>query len=698
MRAQEHPRRTLAVSIATAAVLCTGLYLCVAQLDRWAARSFAEAKLAAMLVAVLQVGLVVCWLCLAPALSRVFGRVLCLPRGVSRPVPFLRFCLAGTTAATIVYAADLVAWLATARPEGNWLAGLVGACIAAVLGLGAGAVSGLLVWLGTRAGPAAAWRIFPLASAASPIVAAAGLAVAAVPLASAVPLRVRFLGQAGPRPGQALVPLDPALCALIDCAALAVATLLFVAAARLASRWLRVRSPGWRAVGVALCVGALALCAFAGVRRPALSPSGLLDVAHLGSFSLLGIGMFLALPIKPRIATRIVPAALLLGLGGLVGVERAPGLFGGAPTEVVLSRWMLTEMVTRVDLDGDGFAYFFGDDCDDLDFERRPDAPEVPGNGIDDNCRGGDRRASVPWRPRPSFVSLPASVAAPKRILLLSVDALRADRLGVYGYPKGTSPNIDRLARNSVVFRRAYSSSPLTRFAFPMLFTGRLLSEIQWNHELYPPGMTPQNRTVAEILAEAGFRTAVFQTVYPLGQRWGIPQGFQHNDESLASASSHRARHADALVDGALRWIEAHRDERSFVWIHFFDPHAPYSLHDGIRDFGPGDSGRYDGEVSFTDREIGRLLDRFRELDMVGDTAVILVADHGEMLGEHGATRHGGALVWEEVLRVPLIVHVPGILPREVHCVTEHRDLASTILNLGAIDGAREGLIPPPRI
>lgn len=671
------PRSREAVPFVTGAVVLTALYLGSIQMDRWAAVSFAQPLLAAMLLAVLQAGLFLLLLGVAPALARGVGRVVGAPPSVPSRVPLLPLGLAGMTAGVVVYFADLVAWLgSTGAANVSWSAVAVGASIAAVMGLAAGGVAAAIASCG---GDAPGWR-FRLRAVRSPMAGLAGLGLAAIPLAAAVPLRARLLSA-------------PLTCAAVDTVLLLVSALAFTRGERLASN---LRSPGWRTAGLVLSVAALVACVVAGELRPLLLPTGLLDLAYLGAFVILGVGAAFALPSAPPAGVRhALPITLLLGLSALVLAESVPSLAAGAPSEVRPARWVVVDVAGSIDLDGDGYSFFFGPDCDDLDPDRGPDVPEIPGNGIDDNCRGGDRLARLPWRPRAAFVPLPASVPPPRHVLLLTVDALRADRLSAYGYSKQTSPNIDRLARSGVLFRRAYSNSPLTRYAIPMLLTGRLVSEIEWNPELFPVGMGPGNNTVAEVLRKtAGFRTAVFQTVYSLSSRWGMNRGFEHVDESLIlDPSTQRGGiTSDRLVDRALAWLEEHREDRSFVWMHFLDPHAAYLPHPGIPDFGDDASGRYDGEVAFTDREIGRLLDRLRAMGREEETAVILLSDHGEMLGEHGATKHGGSLVWEETLRIPLIVRVPGLPPREVECVTGHRDVASTILNLVGIDGTAHGL------
>ncbi len=681
--------RSVAASLFTAGLLLLAGYAGFFQIGRWASRSFARPTFASMLVAVIEVGVFVAFLCAAPFVSmiarRLLGRVGPVAESSTPATSFVRFVLAASIATTAIYLSDVCAWLLvvseasrSTRPS----SALVGLLVSAMCGMVGGSGLWLMAWMATRPGPAASWTLRPIVSRARSLGGLfGGIVLFPLPLVAAVPLRARLLE-------------DHWASAAIDLGALVLALGAFVAGGWLGNRFGPKRATPWRALGVMAAILGLAAAVVAGALRPPLASSGLLDIVLVGIASLLGAAAFVLLPpLSPRWSRWAVAAIGIFGLVATVGAERAAGLRSGPPTEVRPSRWLLVDLTSRVDFDRDGYSPFFDQDCDDFDPYRNPDAPEIPGNGVDDNCRGGDRLIAFPWPRRASFVPLPATVRQPKRILLLVVDSLRADRLSVYGYSKNTSPNIDRLARRSVLFRRAYSGSPLTRFAIPMLMTGRLLPEILWNLATHPPGIRPENTTVAEVLRGAGFRTAAFVTVYALTRRWGITQGFEHVDDSLAHPPSelYGQTTSDGLVDRALRWIETHREDRWFVWMHFLDPHSSYVPHEGIPAFGTDRSGLYDGEVRFTDREIGRLLDRMRALGLDDDTAIVLLADHGEMLGEHGAQTHGGVM-WEEVLRIPMIVHVPGIPAGQVDCVTAHQDVASTILNLAGIDGGRQGL------
>ena len=545
---------------------------------------------------------------------------------------------------------------------------------------------GVLVWglvfFAGRPGLAAAWTVRPVVRAARSL-SNLGMALmaAGIVLGAAIPARTVLIGR-------------PWLCAFVDLFALLVAFAAFVATSILAQKLLRGARESWIAIGAALVLAGILGCVAAGIWRPYLFSTGLLELLYLANVFLFGIGAWLLLPVAPsRMLRRLAYVLAAVGILTVVSAHLSEKFRPRFAMEIRPSRWLLVDLGSKIDFDGDGYSPLFGGDCDDFDAMRNPGAVEIPGNGIDDNCRGGDRLVSLPWKTRPSFVQMPRTMQQPKRVLLLVVDALRADRLSCYGYKKKTTPNIDLLARRGVRFTNAYSSSPTTRFAFPILFTGRSLPEIHWNREIYPLGIREGNTTIAEVMRDAGFRTAAFLTYYGMRRSSGIVQGFEHVDNSMARLPSRfwKATTSEKIVDRAIKWIEAQKQESWFAFVHFMDPHSTYVKHEGIPSFGSGYSGRYDGEVFYTDRAIGRLLRRMKELGLDRDTAIVLMSDHGEMLGAHGAITHGN-IVWQEVLRIPMIVVSPGLEPGEVSCPASHVDVAPTILNLVGIDGRQHGM------
>jgi arylsulfatase A-like enzyme len=591
-----------------------------------------------------------------------------------------RIVASATFAASFVFLADLAGWLLRTPGAARSLRVLsvvtaLGASIAVGLGLGIGMA--LLVRLARASGPAAAWSARPLAKAGGAIAGlAAGLVAAAIPVVVAVPVRSVLL-------------VGPAWrVALVDFAAIAIAFGAFAfASGATARRW--PRPIPWRALGVVSFVLAIGAAISGVVFRPRLAPMGLLDLVDVAMLAGAALASFVFWPTGPRVRLAI-GAASTFAVVALALAQWSESARAAPTVETRPGRWAVVDAARRVDLDRDGFSPLFGGgDCNDFDSWVNPEAVPVPGNGIDESCSGHDRVARLPWPKRPAFVPLPSNVPPPRSIILVTIDSLRADRLGLYGYSKRTSPNIDAFARTGVVFRRAYSAGPATWIAMPTLVTGRYQPEIRWNKALFPWGLSHDHTTIGEIMTRAGYTTAAFITAWMFLPEWGYTQGFEHIDTEYAdgwgNGQVYRSITSPQIVDKTLAWLESHKGDRFFAWMHLFDPHVNFQPHPDVPSFGPGDPGLYDGEVFYTDRALGTFFRRLTELGLDRTTAVVLMADHGEMLGEHGLTLHN-RVVWEEASHIPLVVRVPGIAPREVRAVTSHIDIPETLLNLAGID------------
>jgi len=277
----------------------------------------------------------------------------------------------------------------------------------------------------------------------------------------------------------------------------------------------------------------------------------------------------------------------------------------------------------------------------------------------------------------------PAPEPARPNLLILSIDTLRADHLGCYGYEKPTSPNLDALAARSVVFERAESSSSWTLPSMTSLMTGLSVSAHNCDH--LGSRLDPSYTTLAELLRDAGYDTEIVASHLFLGAPYGLQQGFTHVDTSVVQeAKDITSQDVSELgLDWLRQKIAVHDGVPWALWLHYFDPHAPYLVHEGVSEaFGvESDLERYDGEIAYTDRHIGRLLDELARSGLAAQTIVVVVADHGEEFGEHGNKGHGYAL-YEECVRVPLIVSVPGIAPRRVPDVVPTINLMPTLLEL----------------
>ena len=275
----------------------------------------------------------------------------------------------------------------------------------------------------------------------------------------------------------------------------------------------------------------------------------------------------------------------------------------------------------------------------------------------------------------------------PANLLLVTVDTLRPDHLGAYGYERPTAPHLDRFADSAVVFERAYATSSWTLPSVASLLTAEYPSghRVRGKRSALASGFS----TVTERLADAGFATGAVVSHVFLARRYGLDQGFaDYDDEQICKRveDSHKKVSSPLVTEKGLAWLASRRDaedgRRWFLWLHYFDPHTEYLTHPGVSErFGESAENRYDGEIAFTDAHLGEIFDALAELGFEHDTLVIVVSDHGEAFGEHGFGGHRLSLHEEELLAV-LIVRAPGIAPRRVATPVSLVDVAPTILEL----------------
>ncbi|MCU0304480.1 MAG: sulfatase-like hydrolase/transferase [Thermoanaerobaculales bacterium] len=271
-------------------------------------------------------------------------------------------------------------------------------------------------------------------------------------------------------------------------------------------------------------------------------------------------------------------------------------------------------------------------------------------------------------------------------LVLVTLDTTRADALGCYGAPPGSTPNLDRLAAEGALFRRATACTPLTLPSHSTILTGT------WppSHGVRGNGrdaLADRAVTVAEVLRDAGYRTRAVVGAFVVKRMFGLAQGFDEYDEAMPLAAPGRPaleRPGDLVVDAAIGDLTELGDGRFFLWVHLYDPHLPYVSREG---HAPDSREAYAEEVAFADRQLGRLLGALDALGRAGDTAVLAVGDHGEGLGDHGETEHGFLLV-EATQRVPLLLRAPGMSPRGrvVEARVRTVDVAPTLLELAGLE------------
>jgi len=280
--------------------------------------------------------------------------------------------------------------------------------------------------------------------------------------------------------------------------------------------------------------------------------------------------------------------------------------------------------------------------------------------------------------------------AARSNVLLITIDTLRADRVGAYGSSAGLTPAIDRLAENGVRFESAFTPVPETLPAHASILTGlEPFSHGIRNNTAFRLGQTP---TLATMLKRAGYRTGAFIGAFVLSARFGLNRDFDMYDDRFDQNGDRAGvrsaeRRAEYVIQPATEWILRSDGSRPwFAWMHLYDPHAPYQAPPEYR------AGRspYDAEVAYTDAMIARALDTLRSAGQLRRTIVAVIADHGEALGEHGEATHG-LFAYDATLRVPMIVDAPGLEARVVRTPVASVDLVPTLLDLVGI-GIPSGL------
>jgi arylsulfatase A-like enzyme/Flp pilus assembly protein TadD len=289
-------------------------------------------------------------------------------------------------------------------------------------------------------------------------------------------------------------------------------------------------------------------------------------------------------------------------------------------------------------------------------------------------------------RPRWAQRVLPAG--APRNLLLVSLDTMRADHLGSYGYAAAQTPRLDALARSGLRFETATTVMPLTLPAHSSLMTGTFPAwhGVRDNGGFY---LADEQITLAELLRDKGYRTGGFVGAFVLDRRWGIAQGFdrffdEFDLERFRDSPSMDAiqRPGGEVVDQAVSWLAADHDRPFFAWVHLYDAHTPYTAPETYRSRFPRTlHGAYDAEVAYADALVGRLLDALSADGRIDETLVIVVGDHGEMLGEHGEQTHG-FFIYEAATRIPLIVAGPGVPARNVSDQVRIVDVLPTVLDL----------------
>jgi arylsulfatase A-like enzyme len=323
-----------------------------------------------------------------------------------------------------------------------------------------------------------------------------------------------------------------------------------------------------------------------------------------------------------------------------------------------LAQWAL-------DFDRDGYSpYLGGGDADDSRADINPGAVETVGDGVDNNCLGGDLTGEGADDWQGQFAGVYAGASQPARrlnLIYFFIDTLRNDHLGAYGYPRNTSPNIDKLAARSFVFENAYTPSPYTYEAAP-----KFMQSAYWD---------ARSESWTEVMARNGYKTILFP------RRLSMLLRHVKGMEQVVDAARKGLKQT---IDAAIEELgNAPRDRPFCAYVYSSDPHRPYRPHEGIN-FGPSLTDQYDGEIAYTDYHLGRLFDWMEKSGRMDDTMVVIMSDHGESFGERMVYKHNSQM-YDEQMRVPMIVYVPGQSPRRIPDYVSTVDLGATVLDLAGI-------------
>jgi choline-sulfatase len=278
-------------------------------------------------------------------------------------------------------------------------------------------------------------------------------------------------------------------------------------------------------------------------------------------------------------------------------------------------------------------------------------------------------------------------------VLIITVDTLRADRLGVYGNTEGLTPNIDALAKDGVVFEHAASQVPLTYPSHTAIFTGTY-PFYNGVRDFTAQPLSNRFRTLAESFKANGYATGAVVSSFVLDRSWGLARGFDNYDDAFSGDQFVSKdlglveRRADASVDHAIQWLGNHASQPFFFWLHLYDPHSPYDPPEPFHTKYKNEL--YNGEVAYTDSQLARLFAWMKQdpHNIYDDTIIVFLSDHGESLGEHGEKEHG-FFVYNSTIHIPLIVKpaksdAPAA-EREIRPAVESIQVAPTVLELARL-------------
>lgn len=279
--------------------------------------------------------------------------------------------------------------------------------------------------------------------------------------------------------------------------------------------------------------------------------------------------------------------------------------------------------------------------------------------------------------------------AARPNVIFITIDTVRADHLGCYGAKQVKTPTIDALAQDGVLFEHAISQVPLTWPSHATMLTGTYPFHNGVQDFTGHP-LASRFRSVAQAFKDAGYTTGAVVSSFVLDRSWGLARGFDKYDDVFAGNLFVTTdiglveRKANESVDHSLTWLKHHPGKPFFFWLHLYDPHSPYDPPEPYRT--EYKDHLYDGEIAYADAQLGRLIAWLKQNRLYDKTAIVVVSDHGESLGDHGEREHG-FFIYNSTLHVPLIIKPAGkpVPGRRITDVAEITAVAPTLLKMAGI-------------
>lgn len=294
-----------------------------------------------------------------------------------------------------------------------------------------------------------------------------------------------------------------------------------------------------------------------------------------------------------------------------------------------------------------------------------------------------------------TFAPASSSPAAPTNVILITIDTLRADHVGCYGATSIKTPTLDGIARDGVLFEHAISQVPLTWPSHAVILTGTYPFQNGVQDFTGQP-LDPKFRSVTQAFKQRGYATGAVVSAFVLDRTWGLARGFDFYDDAFSPEAFARKetglvdRRAAQSVDRAIAWLKKAHNRPFFFWLHLYDPHSPY---DAPEPFGTEYRDHpYDGEIAYADHELGRLIAWMKSARLYDRSALVILSDHGESLGEHGESEHG-FFIYNSTAHIPLIVKPParqGFQASRISPPVETTAVAATLLQLAGFPAASE--------